>query len=75
MMKRCLVLALALGVLRPAAAAAQHLLVPMDNAQQNHLKAYGLTYWVLKQGMTAEWLLNYRCPTVPRYSARLLCAE
>ena len=60
MMKRCLVLALALGVLRPAAAAAQHLLVPMDNAQQNHLKAYGLTYWVLKQGMTAEWLLNYR---------------
>ena len=39
---------------------AQHLLVPMDGAQQNHLRAYGLTYRVLKSGATAEWLLNYR---------------
>jgi hypothetical protein len=39
---------------------AQQLLVPMDEAQQQHLKAYGLTYWVLGQRMTAEWLLNYR---------------
>src|SRR5690554_4720113 len=39
---------------------AQQLLVPMDGAQNNHLKAYGLTYWVLEQGITAEWLLNYR---------------
>jgi hypothetical protein len=39
---------------------AQHVLVPMDRAQTNHLRAYGLTYWVLKQGQTAEWLLNYR---------------
>lgn len=39
---------------------AQHLLVPMDGAQQNHLKAYGLTYRVLKAGATAEWWLNYR---------------
>ncbi|HJQ18769.1 MAG TPA: hypothetical protein VJ867_00380 [Gemmatimonadaceae bacterium] len=39
---------------------AQHLLVPMDDAQQNHLKAYGLTYNALKAGMKAEWLLNYR---------------
>ncbi|MGQ0813577.1 MAG: asparagine synthetase B [Gemmatimonadota bacterium] len=36
------------------------LLVPMDNAQANHLKAYGLTYWVLDRALTAEWLLNYR---------------
>jgi hypothetical protein len=35
------------------------LLVPMDPSQQDHLKAYGLTYWVLQQGHTAEWLLNY----------------
>ncbi len=41
-------------------AAAQQLLVPMDGAQSNQLKAYGLTYWVLQQGRTAEWLLNYR---------------
>src|SRR4051812_10113898 len=36
------------------------LLVPMDNQQANHLKAYGLTYWVLDHKLTAEWLLNYR---------------
>ena len=42
------------------AAGAQHLLVPMDDAQQNHLKAYGLTYTALKDGVRGEWLLNYR---------------
>jgi hypothetical protein len=39
---------------------AQHIIVPMDGSQNNHLKAYGLTYWVLEQGVAAEWLLNYR---------------
>jgi hypothetical protein len=39
---------------------AQQLLVPMDPAQSDHLRAYGLTYWVLERGLTAEWLLNYR---------------
>lgn len=43
-----------------ARAAAQHLLVPMDDQQQNHLKAYGLTFSVLKAGNKAEWFLNYR---------------
>jgi hypothetical protein len=41
-------------------AAGQHLLVPMDETQTNHLKAYGLTYHALAVGETAEWLLNYR---------------
>jgi hypothetical protein len=36
------------------------LLIPMDETQTDHLKAYGLTYWVLEQGLNAEWLLNYR---------------
>lgn len=37
------------------------ILIPMDeNAQRNHLKAYGITYWVLNQGVEAYWLLNYR---------------
>jgi len=35
-------------------------LVPMDDRQTDHLKAYGLTYWVLARGDRAEWLLNYR---------------
>src|SRR6185312_5006892 len=52
------VLALALATAAPLAA--QHLLVPMDDAQQNHLKAYGLTFFALKTGNKAEWFLNYR---------------
>ena len=39
---------------------AQHLLVPMDEAQQDHLRAYGVAFQVLKDGAKAEWLLNYR---------------
>ncbi len=40
----------------------QYLLVPMDKSQTNHLRAYGLTYRVLKeeQSARAAWLLNYR---------------
>ena len=44
----------------PAPVSAQWLLVPMDREQTDHLRAYGLTYWVLEQGNEAEWLLNYR---------------
>jgi hypothetical protein len=43
---------------RPALA--QHLLLPMDDGQRNHLKAYGVTYQALKAGQKAEWFLNYR---------------
>jgi hypothetical protein len=46
--------------LAASSARAQQLLVPMDDQQQNHLKAYGLTFAALKAGMKAEWLLNYR---------------
>ena len=41
-------------------AASQYILVPMDRGQTNHLRAYGLTYWVLERGETAEWFLNYK---------------
>lgn len=42
-------------------AKAAYLLLPMDEASQsNHLKAYGITFWVLEQGREAWWLLNYR---------------
>jgi len=47
-------------VLSPASLEAQWLLVPMDGQQQNHLRAYGLTYWALQQDEKSEWLLNYR---------------
>jgi hypothetical protein len=39
---------------------AQHLLLPMDDEQRNHLKAYGVTFAALHDGSRAEWLLNYR---------------
>lgn len=37
-----------------------YLLVPMDDEQKNHLKAYGLAYWALKGELEIHWLLNYR---------------
>src|SRR2546428_3726359 len=36
------------------------LLIPMDDSQTDHLKAYGVTYRVVQAGIKAEWLLNYR---------------
>jgi hypothetical protein len=35
-------------------------LVPMDEAQGDHLKAYGLAFRSLERGESGEWLLNYR---------------
>jgi hypothetical protein len=32
----------------------------MDDAQANHLKAYGVTFTALVDGVRSEWLLNYR---------------
>ena len=43
-----------------ALARAQYLLIPMDLSQNDHLKAYGIAYWVLTKGVNVEWLLNYR---------------
>ena len=42
-------------------AKASFILLPMDEtSQQNHLKAYGITYWCLDRNYKASWLLNYR---------------
>ena len=42
-------------------AKASFILLPMDETtQQNHLKAYGITYWCLSKDYKASWLLNYR---------------
>lgn len=42
------------------AANATRILIPMDEGQKNHLKAYGIAYWVLTKDATVDWLLNYR---------------
>lgn len=39
---------------------AAYMILPMDEKQKDHLKAYGITYWVLNNGAEAFWLLNYR---------------
>ncbi|MBU0764847.1 MAG: asparagine synthetase B [Bacteroidetes bacterium] len=39
---------------------ASYLLIPMDEEQKNHLKAYGIAYWTLQNGIEVQWLLNYR---------------
>ncbi len=36
------------------------ILVPMDDTQKDHLKAYGVAYEVLENEIVMEWLLNYR---------------
>jgi hypothetical protein len=35
-------------------------LVPMDDSQSDHLKAYGVAFRALERGEQGEWLLNYR---------------
>src|SRR5207247_9228277 len=45
---------------RPLPPSTTQLLVPMDDSQTDHLKAYGVTYRVVQAGLKAEWLLNYR---------------
>ena len=53
-------LALAAGAAALPSTARAGLLVPMDEKQTDHLKAYGLAYWTLVRGDRIEWLLNYR---------------
>ncbi len=54
---------------------AQKLLIPMDLAQTDHLKAYGIAYWVLKQGQSVDWLLNYRAGSFMTDYSDLIAAE
>ena len=41
-------------------ARASYLLIPMDLAQANHLKAYGIAYFAVAHQVDMSWLLNYR---------------
>ncbi|MFC1513694.1 asparagine synthetase B [candidate division KSB1 bacterium] len=40
--------------------AQQHILIPMDLAQTDHLKAYGVAFWTLTKDTDVDWLLNFR---------------
>jgi len=39
---------------------ASSLLIPMDESQKDHLKAYGIAFWALQNELEIHWLLNYR---------------
>jgi hypothetical protein len=39
---------------------ASYILIPMDKTQTNHLKAYGIAYWILENEVEIDWLLNFR---------------
>lgn len=39
---------------------ASYILISMDETQANHLKAYGIAYWMLTQEIEVDWLLNYQ---------------
>ncbi len=41
-------------------AKASFLLIPMDETQKNHLKAYGIAYYALENNLDVKWLLNYK---------------
>lgn len=47
-------------VLLSLCAFSSQLLIPMDETQKNHLKAYGIAYWALKGELEIQWLINYR---------------
>jgi hypothetical protein len=49
-----------LSLIIPFKGVSSTLLVPMDETQKNHLKAYGVAFWVLENDIVMEWLLNYR---------------
>jgi hypothetical protein len=60
-MKRVIIyLLFLLLIATPALSFAQKILIPMDLSQTDHLKAYGVAYWILTYGQNVEWLLNYR---------------
>ena len=59
-MKKYLLIAGFFLILFPEVVRASYILIPMDQSQQNHLKAYGIAYWILKNDIEVEWLLNYR---------------
>lgn len=39
---------------------AAYILIPMDETQSNHLKAYGIAYWILTKDVSVDWMLNYK---------------
>ncbi len=59
-MKRLITILFVVALVTPNIFASK-ILIPMDEeSQRNHLKAYGIAYWILQNEIEVEWLLNYR---------------
>ncbi len=57
---------------------AERILIPMDDSQSDHLRAYGVVYNLLLKGIKVEWLLYYRCGsflTEDREEVREMCVD
>ena len=59
-MLRSIILLFFIFVCSPNSNAQGYILIPMDEHQANHMKAYGITYQVLAAKQEAFWLLNYK---------------
>lgn len=57
--KNYIILLIIMMLVMPRLSAA-YILIPMDDTQTNHLKAYGVAYWVLEREVEISWLLNYK---------------
>lgn len=53
-------LMLLIGAFSADAIAQAKVLIPMDLKQTDHLKSYGVAFWVLQHNGEVDWLLNYR---------------
>jgi hypothetical protein len=75
MVRAAVLVPLLLLVAAVIASAQSKLLIPMDNSQTDHLKAYGITYWALTKNLQVDWLLNYRGGAFMIDYADVLAAE
>lgn len=63
------------SLIMPLGAFSQKLFIPMDLAQTDHLKAYGIIFWCLTNGTHSDWLLNYRGGSFMTDYSELIASE
>lgn len=59
MLRKSAIILLSVLILGASKLQASYLYVPMNDSQTNHLKAYGIAFWILENGSEVDWLLNY----------------
>ena len=60
MLRKIAIIFLAVIFWGSAQVKASYLFIAMDENQTNHLKGYGIAFWVLQNDTEVDWLLNYR---------------